>query len=205
MNDSNDQPPPALDLGQLMKRLNVEGDRKYPPVHLWEPDFCGDLDIRIARDGTWFYLGTPIGRMPMVKLFSSVLRHDEDGRHYLVTPVEKIGITVDVAPLLITEMERSGSGKDQVIGFRTLVDDFCTLDDDHPLSVSIDPETGEPTPLVLVRDRLQGLIRRVTFYEMVDISEEMETEHGPVYGVWSAGKFHIIGRTDGRPLEDARP
>ncbi len=99
-------------------------DQKHPPVHLWNPDFCGDLDIRIARDGTWFYLGSPIGRKPLVKLFSGVLRLDDDEKYYLVTPVEKIGITVDDAPFVAVEMFREGEGQEQVLSFRTQVDDF---------------------------------------------------------------------------------
>ncbi|MHA1570549.1 MAG: DUF1285 domain-containing protein, partial [Alphaproteobacteria bacterium] len=101
----------------------IKGRKGPAPVHLWNPPFCGDLDMRIAFDGTWFYMGTPIGRMPLVKLFASVLRHDEDGKYYLVTPVEKCGIAIEDVPFVAVEMDVSGSGREQILKFRTNVDD----------------------------------------------------------------------------------
>lgn len=189
-----------LDIADLAERLKAAGERRYPPVHRWHPAHEGEIDMRIAADGTWYYLGSPIQRPAMVKLFSTVLRRDDDGRHYLVTPAEKLAIQVDVAPLHVVEMFREGRGADQTLAFRTLTDDMVTLDDAHPLSVSIDPATGEPTPLILVRDRLQGLIMRPVFYDLVDIAEERRSPAGAVQGVTSAGSFHVIGRSDGRPL-----
>lgn len=162
-----------------------------PPVHLWNPDFCGDIDMRIARDGTWYYLGSPIGRKPMVRLFSTILRHDEDGKYYLVTPVEKVGIQVDDAPFVAIEMAVEGAGPEQTLRFRTNVDDWVTAGPDHPIRVTIDPETEEPSPYVHVRARLEALIARAVFYDLVDLAEEREGR----LGVWSAGRFFPIDGT----------
>ena len=137
-----------------------------PPVHLWNPPHCGNIDMRIARDGTWFYQGTPIGRPALVKLFSTILRHDDDG-YVLVTPVEKVGITVDDAPFVAVDFQRQG---DDLI-FETNVGDRVTADAAHPIRVTRDPATGEPSPYVLVRDRLEALIDRKSFYRLVDLGE----------------------------------
>lgn len=168
-----------------------------PPVHLWNPDFCGDIDMRIARDGTWYYMGSPIGRKAMVRLFSTILRHDADGKFYLVTPVEKVGIEVDDAPFVAVEMEVEGQGPDQVLSFRTNVDDWVTADADHPIRVAIDPKTEEPSPYVLVRDRLEALIARAVFYDLVDLAEERDGR----LGVWSAGVFFPLDGQDDGPVE----
>lgn len=154
-----------------------------PPVHLWNPPFCGDLDMRIARDGTWFYLGTPIGRKPLVKLFSSVLRKDGDA-YFLVTPVEKVGITVDDAPFVALDMEVA----DGALTFTTNVEDQATAGPDNPIRVAIDQETGEPAPYILIRRNLEALIDRKTFYRMVEIGEV----EGEMFGVRSNGAFFHI-------------
>ncbi len=135
-----------------------------PPVHLWNPPFCGDLDVRIARDGTWFYLGTPIGRPALVKLFSSILKK-EAGKYYLVTPVEKVGIQVDDAPFVAVDVEH----RDGDLHFTTQVGDTMIAGPDHPIRVERDPETGEPSPYVLVRSNLEALIDRKSFYRLVDL------------------------------------
>jgi hypothetical protein len=175
---------------------DIPGD-KVPPVHLWNPEFCGDIDMRIARDGSWHYMKTPIGRPRMVRLFSRVLRHDADGRYYLVTPVEKLGITVDDAPFVAVELVATGGGRDQVLTFRTNVDDVVTADREHPIRVAIDPETGEPSPYVLVRDRLEALINRPVFYQMVELGVVEARGGSDLYGVWSSGVFFAIGPADG--------
>ena len=123
----------------------ANGKKGPPPVHLWNPPFCGDLDMRIARDGTWFYLGTPIGRFELVKLFSSILRKDGE-KYFLVTPVEKVGITVDDAPFIAVDFTVSGEGDDQVLTFETHVGDMVIAGGDDPIRVKRDPETGEPSP-----------------------------------------------------------
>lgn len=180
-------------LAEIMTRLQ---DKKLPPVHLWEPEFCGDIDIRLARDGTWYYMGSPIGRKRMVKLFSTVLRRDEDGKHYLVTPVEKLGITVDDAPFVAVEANLYGEGEEQTVVFRTNVDDEVIADADHPIRVEVDPATGEPSPYVLVRDRLEALIARPVFYQLVDAGEERQIDGRASLGIWSSGIFFEIGALD---------
>jgi hypothetical protein len=161
--------------------------RGLPPVHLWNPPFCGDLDMRIARDGTWFYLGTPIGRFRLVKLFSSILKR-EDGKFYLVTPVEKVGITVDDAPFVAVDFTVTGTGREQVLTFHTHVEDSVTASSDAPIRVVRDCETGEPAPYVMVRAGLEALIDRKSFYRLVDIA----THHDGWFGLWSDGQFFPI-------------
>jgi len=192
---------PHLGMEKLAESIPDPGSRSYPPVDSWDPDRVGTIDIRIAADGTWYHEGDPILRPALVRLFSKVLRKDKDGRHYLVTPVERLEIQVDVAPLHVTEMFVEGTGKAQNITFKTLTDDVAQLDDEHELTVGIDPENGEPTPTVLIRGRLQGLIARSVFYDLVDIAEERDIDGVPVQGVTSAGRFHVIGRSDGKPME----
>jgi len=163
-------------------------------VHLWNPDFCGDLDMRIARDGTWFYLGTPIGRPELVRLFSTILRRDGDD-YFLVTPVEKVGITVDDAPFVAVDFETAGSGADQILSFETNVGDTVTAGPDTPIRVTRDPETGEPSPYVLVRTNLEALIDRKSFYRLVDIG----AHHDGWFGLWSGGAFFPIIPSDDLP------
>ena len=162
-----------------------------PPVHSWNPPFCGDLDMRIARDGTWFYLGTPIGRFELVKLFSSILRKDGD-RYVLVTPVEKVGITVDDAPFVAVDFEAEGTGRDQVLTFVTQVGDHAVAGPGHPIRVERDPETGEPSPYVLVRDRLEALIDRKSFYRLVEHATREEVDGTLWFGLWSSGQFFPV-------------
>ena len=158
-----------------------------PPVHLWNPPFCGDLDMRIARDGTWFYLGTPIGRVELVKLFSTILRRDGDD-YFLVTPVEKVGITVDDAPFVAVDFNRKGDA----LVFETNVGDFVEAGPDAPIRVERDPETGEPAPYVLVRANLEALIDRKSFYRLVEVGEEQDVDGTLWFGVMSKGAFFPI-------------
>ncbi|MDA7423751.1 DUF1285 domain-containing protein [Thalassococcus lentus] len=169
-----------------------------PPVHKWNPPFCGDLDMRIARDGTWFYLGTPIGRFELVKLFSTILRRDGDD-YFLVTPVEKVGITVDDAPFVATDFEAEGTGQEQVLTFQTHVGDFSVASADHPIRVERDPDTGEPSPYVLVRANLEALIDRKSFYRIV----ELGTHHEGWFGLWSSGTFFPIIPSDELPPDES--
>ncbi len=180
-------------LSAIIKQIQGQ---KHPPVHLWNPEFCGDLDMRIARDGTWFYLGSPIGRKPLVKLFSGVIRLDPDEKYYLVTPVEKIGITVDDAPFLAVEMFREGAGKDQILSFRTNVDDFVILDAEHPFRITFDPETQEPAPYIRVRANLDALIARSVFYDLVNLAEEKVVDGTRKLGFCSSGQFFELGKAD---------
>ena len=165
--------------------------RGLPPVHLWNPPDCGDLDMRIARDGTWFYLGTPIGRPELVRLFSTILRKDGD-RYVLVTPVEKVGIQVDDAPFVAVDFTATGAGKDQSLTFETNLGDTATAGPDHPIRVERDPETGEPSPYVLIRASLEALIDRKSFYRLVDIGAHHKIDDANWFGLWSEGRFFPI-------------
>lgn len=176
----------APDPAAIAARIAAAG--KLPPVHKWNPPYCGEMDMRIARDGAWFYQGSPIGRKPMVRLFSTVLRHDEDGRYYLVTPVEKLAIRVDDAPFLAVEMTAHGAGEAQVLTFRTNVDDEVMAGPEHPIRVALAAD-GEPSPYVHVRARLEALIARAVFYDLVELAVERDGQ----LGVWSAGTFFPIG------------
>jgi len=184
MNDEKIVKPTAENLMTAVKKASKG---KIPPVHLWNPDFCGDLDIRIARDGTWFYLGTPIGRPEMVRLFSTILRRDGDD-YFLVTPVEKVGITVDDAPFVAIDFELEGNGPDQTLTFETNVGDFAAAGANHPIRVHRDPDTGEPSPYVLIRADLEALIDRKSFYRLVEIG----SHHNDWFGLWSAGVFFPV-------------
>lgn len=165
--------------------------RGLPPVHLWDPPFCGDLDMRIARDGTWWYLGTPIGRAPLVKLFSSILRREGD-RYFLVTPVEKVGITVDDAPLLADDFTASGTGRDQVLTFTTRTEDVAVAGPDHPLRFERDPQSGEPSPYVLIRANLWALIDRKSFFRLMDLGCNAMHDGQEWFGLWSSGRFFPV-------------
>ncbi len=186
-------PTVTPDANALAAALAAQKGKKLPPVHLWNPPYCGDMDMRIARDGTWYYLGSPIGRIAMVKLFSTVLRRDDDDRYYLVTPVERLGIVVDDAPFVAVEMFVEGEGAERRITFRTHVDDYVTADADHPIRVAIDPQTQEPSPYVLVRDRLEALIARSVFYDLVELADERQVDGETVLGVTSCGQDFTIG------------
>lgn len=157
------------------------------------PVECGDIDMRIARDGTWFYHGSPIGRKPLVQLFAKVLRRQADGSFYLVTPAERARITVEDAPFVAVELDVEGAGRTQALTFRTNVEDRVTADVLHPIRVVLDPATGEPSPYVLVRDGLEARINRAVFYQMVELGVEDQVDGTPYYGVWSRNVFFPIG------------
>lgn len=173
--------PSADGIAASVKAARTRG---LPPVHLWDPEFCGDLDMRIARDGTWFYLGTPINRASLVRLFSSILKKEGDA-YFLVTPVEKVGITVEDAPFVAMDFEVTGSGRDQQLEFTTQVGDNAVAGPDHPIRVVSDPETGEPSPYILIRANLEARIDRKSFYRLVDLG----MHHEGWFGVWSSGRF----------------
>ncbi|WP_146590427.1 DUF1285 domain-containing protein [Puniceibacterium confluentis] len=162
--------------------------RGLPPVHKWNPPFCGDLDMRIARDGTWFYQGTPIGRPALVRLFSTILKL-EDGKYYLVTPVEKVGITVEDAPFVAVDFTVADAGTGQVLSFQTNVGDTADAGKEHPIRVVRDPETGEPSPYVMIRAGLDALIDRKSFYRLVEIGAHHEVDGTQWFGLWSGGVF----------------
>ncbi|MEI9925251.1 MAG: DUF1285 domain-containing protein [Bradyrhizobium sp.] len=161
-----------------------------PPVHLWNPPFCGDLDMRIATDGTWFYLGTPIGRPALVRLFSTILKR-EDGKHFLVTPVEKVGIRVDDAPFLAVEMQEDGEGSDRRLRFRTNVDDWVACDGAHRLRFTAAADGGL-TPYLHVRADLWAKVTRALYYDLVDMGEERVVDGRAMFGIVSAGEFFAM-------------
>jgi uncharacterized protein len=162
-----------------------------PPLHLWNPPFCGDIDMRIARDGTWFYQGTPIGRPGLVKLFSSIIKREGDD-HFLVTPVEKVGIKVDDAPFVAIDLESTGTGHNQCVTFTTQVGDTAVAGPAHPLRVLRDPMTGEPSPYVLIRANLEALIDRKSFYRLIDLCQHERHNGANWFGLWSDTIFFPI-------------
>jgi hypothetical protein len=182
------KPPTATpDANSIAAAAGAAAKKGPPPVHLWNPPFCGDLDMEIRRDGTWFYLGTPIGRAGLVKLFSSILKKEGD-RYFLVTPVEKVGIRVVDAPFVAVDVDAA----DGRLTFRTQVDDLVTAGPDHPIRVTRDPDTGEPAPYVLVRAGLEALIDRKTFYRLVDLGQHRDHDGTRWFGVVSDGTFFPI-------------
>ena len=161
--------------------------RGLPPLHLWNPPFCGDLDIRIARDGTWFYLGTPIGRPALVKLFSSILKR-EKGKYFLVTPVEKVGIIVDDAPFVAVDFDQI----DADLHFTTNVGDKMVAGPKNPIRIERNELTGEPSPYILVRSELEALIDRKSFYRLVDIGIHKSLDGQSWFGLISKETFFPI-------------
>jgi len=150
--------------------------------------------IRILVDGTWTYHGSPIGRPELVRLFATVLRRDEAGDHWLITPAERGRIVVDDAPFVAVAVDRAGSGRSQTLTFRTNLDESVTADARHPITVRQDPGTGAPRPYIVVRDRLEARIERAIFYDLVEWAEV--TDEGGSLGVWSGGEFFPLGRAD---------
>ncbi len=197
MNEGKRTPEALLD--QLPTDERDSGMQRRPPapVHLWNPPVSGEIDIRIARDGTWYHEGGAITRLALAQLFSGILRLDPDGRYYLVTPVERWGIQVDDAPFVAVRMERSGEGSQQVLRMTTNLDDSVEVGADNPLRVAIDPQTQEPSPYILIRNNLEALINRSLFYELAELAVEHEVEGVSRLGVWSQGQFFPI---DGSPV-----
>jgi hypothetical protein len=174
-------------LAGLEALLKQQANEGLPPVEKWNPPYCGDIGMRIGSDGTWFYQNSPIGRKPLVRLFSRVLRKDTDGRHYLVTPVEKVDVRVDDAPFLAVEMEVGGSGRDQTLTFRTNVDDIVRCGKEHPLRfVSAAPDGGLK-PYLHVRGRLEALVTRALYYDLVELA--LDAPDGNGIGLWSEQTF----------------
>lgn len=167
--------------------------RKLPPVERWNPTHCGDIDIRIARDGTWFHHGTPVGRKELVRLFSTILRKDGDD-YVLVTPAEKMRIRVEDAPFTAVLMEVKGEGCDQTLTFITNVGDETVAGVGNPIRVETDPVSEEPAPYVHVRSGLEARIARAVFYQLADLAMPGEGEHADALGVWSGGMFFPVGR-----------
>ncbi|PSJ37134.1 DUF1285 domain-containing protein [Allosphingosinicella deserti] len=182
-------PPPLPDLSSLsladIARLAEE--KKLPPVHLWNPDHCGDSEMRIARDGTWYHQGSPIGRPAMVRLFSTILRREQDGSFVLVTPVEKLAIAVDEAPFAAVELKTEGTGAARSLGFRLNTGDVVIASADHPLHFEGGSEG--PRPYLEVRPGLDALLTRPVYYELVEIAL---AEGAEPLGLWSGKAFFAL-------------
>ncbi|MGB8841208.1 MAG: DUF1285 domain-containing protein [Aliidongia sp.] len=157
------------------------------------PPVAGDFGLRIGRDGTWYYHDSPIRRLPLAKLFASVLRREADGGYWLVTPAERGRILVEDVPFLAVEMTVTGVGRRQTLSFRTNLDDMATADADHPLRVATDPDSGEPSPYVMIRDGLEARLARPVFYQLVDLGRDETIDGISAFGVWSGGKFFPLG------------
>jgi uncharacterized protein len=166
-----------------------------PPVEKWNPPFCGDLDMRIAADGTWFYLKTPIGRPALVKLFASVLKR-EGGKYFLVTPVEKCGISVDDVPFLAVELNVEDSSAGRVLNFRTNVDDWVACGPQHVLRFEPEAKTGGLKPYLHIRRDLWAKVTRALFFELVELGEERAVDGEAMFGVASAGMFFPMAPAD---------
>ena len=185
------EPTSQRGLDAIAGAARQAGERGLPPVHLWNPPFCGDLDMRIAADGTWYYLKTPIGRHALVKLFASVLKREGDN-YYLVTPVEKCGIVVDDAPFLAVELEVERGEPGQVLRFRTNVDDWVACGPGHALRFEPEDGTGGLKPYLHVRRNLWAKVTRALFYDLVELGEEREVDGEQMFGVASDGEFFAM-------------
>ncbi len=171
--------------------LKAQSGKGPAPVEKWNPPYCGDIGMKIRTDGVWIYQGSPIGRMPLVKLFAGVLRKDDDGKHYLVTPAEKVDVAVEDAPFLAVEMEVKGSGREQRLTFRTNVDDIVEAGPEHPIRFAVEPGSEGLKPYLHVRGRLEALVTRALYYDLVELAVE---DAGRGLGLWSSGAFfHMRG------------
>jgi hypothetical protein len=177
---------PSHGLDALLRAAKEGGEAGARPVDKWNPPYCGSIGMSIRRDGVWLYQGSPIGRIALVKLFASILRKDDDGKTYLVTPAEKIDVDVEDAPFLAVELAVSGEGRDQALTFRTNVDDVVTVDAAHPLRFQVSEPDSGLKPYVLVRGRLEALCTRAVYMELVSLAEANDDD-GEAVGVWSAG------------------
>lgn len=180
--------PAGLPSGLAALAAEAGPQARPRPVERWNPPFCGDIDMEIAADGRWSYMGSPIGREALVRLFASILRREPDGRHVLVTPVEKVGIRVTDAPFLAVDMTAAGSGPDQIVSFRTNVGDIVAAGSDNPLRFAIEPGTGGLKPYLLVRGGLEALVSRARAQELVELAVQAEG----VSGIWSGGQFFAL-------------
>jgi uncharacterized protein len=181
---------PRIDGLEALLKIQGEGQA---PVESWNPPYCGDIGMAIKADGTWFYQGSPIGRIALVKLFARVLRREADGKHFLVTPAEKVDVAVDDAPFLAVEMQVDGSGEGQVLTFRTNVDDIVRCGPAHPLRF-VEERTGGLKPYVVVRGRLEALVTRALYYDLVElaVSHPIDSER---LGIWSDGAWFELAAT----------
>ncbi len=189
----------AAGLAAMISRAAEQtGDAKRgpAPVERWNPPFCGNIDMEIRADGTWFYMGTPIGRAPLVRLFSTVLRKDEDGQTYLVTPVEKVAIKVADAPFIAVEMIVTEKEGEPRLTFRTNVGDVVEIGEDHPLRFEIAGENNELKPYILVRGRLEALVSRAVMYDLVACGEIVDMDGRAMFAVRSGKSLFAVMPAD---------
>jgi uncharacterized protein len=196
---------PLVGLDAIATAAKSAAERGPPPVHLWNPPYCGEIDMRIAGDGTWLYQKTPIGRPALVKLFASVLKREAD-RYYLVTPVEKCGIVVDDAPFLAVELKvehRSDSDPaGRVLRFRTNVDDWVECGHDHRLRFEIEADSGGLKPYIHIRRGLWAKVTRSLYYDLVNLGEEREVDGINMFGVSSSGEFFPMAPADSLRVDE---
>ncbi len=187
--------PNTASLADMIARASRTG-KGQPPVDLWEPAFCGDIDMEIKRDGTWFYLGTPIGRQAMVELFSSVLRKDADGKTYLVTPVEKLGIRVEDAHFIGVELDVAGQGDQQALTLRTHVGDVVEIGPEHKMRFEVELKHGGLKPYIHVRGRLEALASRPVLHQLIALGEEVEMDGQVMFALRSRGAVFPVMAVD---------
>jgi len=181
-------------LAEELRRLAAEAARPGQRSGRPPPHDLGDIGIRIGSDGSWFYRGSPITRASLVRLFSSVLRREADGAYWMVTPAERALVTVEDAPFMAVELTATGAGPQQILSFRTNVDEIVTADSEHPLTIIHDlAGGGGPRPYILVRDGLEAKLARPVFYELVDLGREEEVDGAAQFGVWSSNVFFPLG------------
>jgi len=182
----------GFSLQDLMRAL-ADTDEGQRPVERWNPPYCGEMDMVIKSDGTWWHEGTMITRRPLIELFASILRKDDDGRTYLVTPVEKIGIQVERGHFIATRVDAEGSGPAQRLFFPTNLGEVIEAGPETPIRVNTDEVTLEPAPYVTVRGRLEAALARPVFYELVDLAVERAGKAAPQLGVYAGGEFFPLG------------
>ena len=180
-----------MDPFALVRRIKSKGPA---PVHLWDPPYCGEIDLRISRDGTWFHEDKPIRRLAMMQLFASVLKREADGSYYLVTPVEKVKIKVDDCPFVVVGMDVEGAGQSQTLVFTTNTGETVTAGAEHQIRVETNQPRAEPHPILHIRGGMNGLINRAVFYRLVELAEQRSHETEIITGVWSDSCFFELGR-----------
>ncbi len=184
----------GFDLSEIIRTAKAqEAGEGVRPVEKWDPPYCGEMDMVIKTDGSWWHEGTRITRQPLIELFASILRKDADGRTYLVTPVEKIGIQVERAHFQAIRVDKEGEGDVQNLYFTTDMGDVVLAGPNNPVRVETNPDTMEPDPYVTVRGRLEAAMTRPVFYEMVEYGIERDVGNGPQLGVISQGAFFPLG------------
>ena len=192
--DVNSNQTTAISLEELLKTISPDpSGRKLPPVESWSPERSADIDMEIRADGSWWHEGGRINRKKLVRLFSTILRKDEDGSVWLVTPYEKVVVHVEDAPFMAVRVDKAGEGERQSLAFVTNVDDVVVAGPDHELRVETDAATGEPSPYVRVRGRLDAKLTRAVFHELAGHAVPNPDNGGRTLGVWSQGQFFDLG------------